>query len=94
MTLYAIEDQSAYGQLFASRTLSPVSQVDGNVFVNYYDSGINGSGTVWSYGASANYGHAFGRLSTNAGVGVYSFKATDVDAVWSAQAQLAARYSF
>jgi hypothetical protein len=94
VTLYAIEDQSAYGQLFASRTLSPVSQIDGNLFVNYYDSGLNGAGDVWSYGASANYGHAFGRLSTNAGLGVYSFKATDVDAVWSAQAQLAARYSF
>lgn len=94
VTLYAIEDQSAYAQLFASRQLSPVSQVDGNLFVNYYDSGINGSGSVWSYGATANYGHAFGRLSTNAGLGLYSFKATDVDAVWTAQAQLAARYSF
>jgi hypothetical protein len=94
ITLYGIEDQSAYGQLFASRQLSPVSQVDGNLFVNWYDSGLAGAGSVWSYGASANYGHAFGRLSTNAGVGVYSFKTTDVDAVWSAQAQLAARYSF
>lgn len=94
VTLYAIEDQSYYGQLFASRTLSPMSQVDGNLVVDYYDPGIQGSGGVWSYGANANYGHAFGRLSTNAGVGVYSFKAADVDAVWSAQAQLAARYSF
>jgi len=94
VTLFGIEDQSAYGQLFASRQLSPVSQVDGNLFVNYYDSGLAGTGSVWSYGASANYGHAFGRLSTNAGLGLYSFKTTDVDAVWSAQAQLAARYSF
>ncbi|TPG12474.1 hypothetical protein EAH84_09395 [Sphingomonas oligophenolica] len=94
VTLYTIEDQSYYGQLFASRTLTPVSQIDGNLFVDYYDPGILGSGGVWSYGASANYGHAFGRLSTNAGLGVYSFKAAEVDAVWSAQAQLAARYSF
>jgi len=94
VTLYAVEDQSYYAQGFASRSLSPVSQVDGNVFVNYYDPGIAASGGVWSYGASANYGHAFGRLSTNAGLGVYSFKAADVDTVWSAQAQLAARYSF
>ena len=94
VTLYGLNDQSYYGQLFASRTLSPVSHVDGNLFVNYYDPSTAGSQGVWSYGASANYGHAFGRLATNAGLGLYSFKAADVDTVWSAQAQLAARYSF
>ena len=94
VTLYGIEDQSYYAQGFYQRTLTPVSQVDANVFVNYYDPGFRASDGVVSYGGSANYGHQFGRLSTNVSAGIYSFDTSDQDAAWSAQAQVAARYSF
>jgi len=94
VTLYGIEDESYYGQLFFNRTLTPVSSVDANLFVNYYESGVAQSFGVWSYGGTASYGHSFGRLTTTASAGVYAFDTGDVDTTWSAQALLAARYSF
>ena len=94
VTLYGVEDQSYYAQGFYSRTLTPVSSIAANVYVNYYDPGFRASDGVVSYGASANYGHNFGRLSTNLSAGIYSFDTSDQDAAWSAQAQVAARYSF
>ena len=94
VTLYGIEDESYYGQLFFNRTLTPVSTIDVNAFVNYYESGVAQSLGVWSYGTTASYGHSFGRLTTSASAGVYAFDTGDVDTTWSAQALLAARYSF
>ncbi|MFN3433434.1 MAG: hypothetical protein ACK4ZY_03470 [Sphingomonas sp.] len=94
VTLYGIEDQSAYGQLFWNRTLTPSSTIDANLFVNYYESGIAQAAGVWSYGGTASYGHSFGRVTTSASAGVYAFDTGDVDTTWSAQALLAARYSF
>ncbi|MCP3734453.1 hypothetical protein M9979_06125 [Sphingomonas sp. RP10(2022)] len=94
VTLYGIEDQSAYGQLFWNRTLTPASTVDLNAFVNYYESGVAQAAGVWSYGGTASYGHSFGRVTTSASAGVYAFDTGDVDTSWSAQAILAARYSF
>jgi len=94
VTLYGIEDQSAYGQLFFNRTLTPVSTIDANVFVNYYESGVAQAAGVWAYGGTASYGHSFGRITTSASAGVYAFDTRDVDTTWSAQALLAARYSF
>lgn len=94
VTLYAIEDQSYYGQLFYNRTLTPTSQIDANVFANYYDPGLINSVGVWSYGATTSYGRSFGRITTSASAGVYAFDIGDTDTQWSAQALLAARYSF
>lgn len=94
VTLFGIEDESYYGQLFFNRTLTPVSTVDANLFVNYYESGVAQSFGVWSYGGTASYGRSFGRLTTSASAGVYAFDTGDVDTTWSAQALLAARYSF
>lgn len=94
VTLYGIEDQSAYGQLFLNRQLSPVSTIDGNLFVNYYESGVAQAAGVWAYGGTASYGHSFGRITTSASAGVYAFDTGDLDTTWSAQALIAARYSF
>ena len=49
---------------------------------------------VWSYGATASYYHNFGRLGTTASVGVYDFKQGDLRSQVSANAALAARYTF
>jgi hypothetical protein len=94
VSLYGLEDESYYAQAFFARTLSPVSTVDVNAILNYYDPASPLSDGVWSYGATGSYNHEFGRISTTASVGLYSFKVGDFDSDVSAQAQLAARYTF
>ncbi|SFN74129.1 hypothetical protein [Sphingomonas sp. OK281] len=92
-----LDDQSYYGQLFYGRVLTAVSGVNANLFVNYYDSGvedITGDTSVWSYGGTGTYYRNFGRLGTTASVGLYSFKVGDLDSDWSAQALIGARYQF
>jgi hypothetical protein len=89
-----LDDDSYYAQLFYRRTLSPVSVFDATVSVNYYRPGQASGGEIWSYGGAASYGHAFGRLTTTASIGVYANESETVDALWSAQALVAARYSF
>ena len=92
-----LDDESYFGQLFYSRALTRVSGVNADLFVNYYESGvedISGDSDVWSYGGSGTYYHNFGRLGTTASAGLYSFKVGDLDSVWSAQALIGARYQF
>ncbi|HXH17237.1 MAG TPA: hypothetical protein VNJ10_14020 [Sphingomonas sp.] len=92
-----LDDQSYYGQLFYKRTLTAVSGVNADLFMNYYDSGvedITGDTSVWSYGGTGTYYRNFGRLGTTASLGLYSFKVGDLDSDWSAQALVGARYQF
>lgn len=91
--VYGQHDQSAYGQFFWGRQLSRVSGLQTNIFVDWYRSGASEI-DVWSYGATTSYYHNFGRLGTTATLGVYDFKQEDVRSQISAQAQLAARYTF
>ena len=91
---YGAEDESAYGQLFWSRALSRVSAVDANLYVNWYNSQLPGSAETWGAGANGSYTHQFGRLGTIASLGVYTFDQEALDAQWSAQALLGARYTF
>lgn len=94
VSVFGIEDESYYAQGFYSRRMSPVSTVDLNLFANYFDPGQVNSDGVWSYGAVGSYNRSFGRISTTASAGLYSFKVGDLPSDWSAQAQLAARYTF
>ena len=91
---YGITDESYYAQLFWSRALSRVSQVDANLFANYYESGLPGADGVFSLGATGTYSHQFGRLGTVASLGVYTFDQERFESQWSAQALLGARYTF
>ena len=91
--VYGQHDQSAYGQFFWSRSLSRVSGIQTNLFVNWYDAGSDPI-DVWSYGATATYYHNFGRLSTTATLGIYDFKQGDIRSQLSGQAQVGARYTF
>ncbi len=93
-TLYGVTDESYYAQLFWSRALSRVSQLDVNLIANYYESGLPGTDGVFNLGGTGTYSHQFGRLSTLAGIGVYTFDQERFDAQWSAQAVLGARYTF
>ena len=88
------EDESFYGSAFFSRTLTPVSGFDAQAFLNYYNTVGLRDDEVLSGGAVASYYHQFGRLSTTASLGLYSFQVGDFDDEWSAQALLGARYTF
>ena len=95
ITIFGLEDESYYAQAFWGRALSPVSSVNVQAFADYYEPGFPGSDDVFSTGATASYGHEFGRLSTTASVGLYHFRVGDgIDSSWRAQALLGARYSF
>ncbi|WP_419807276.1 hypothetical protein [Sphingomonas sp.] len=95
VTVYGIEDESYYAQLFFTRALSPVSGVTAQAFADYYEPGFAGSDDVLSTGATASYYHNFGRLGTSASVGIYSFRVGDgVDTALRGQALLGARYTF
>ncbi len=92
---FGLNDESWYGQLFYSRTLSDVSGVDANAFVNVYDSDLAGGEDIVSLGATAAYFHNFGRLQTTATLGLYHFDAGGtLGKALSAQALIAARYTF
>ncbi|MCC2979641.1 MULTISPECIES: hypothetical protein [unclassified Sphingomonas] len=90
----AVTDESYYAQLFWSRALSRVSQVDVNLFANYYDSGLPVANGVFNLGATGSYSRQFGRLGTIASLGLYTFDQEGFDSQWSAQALLGARYTF
>ncbi|OWK32189.1 hypothetical protein [Sphingomonas mucosissima] len=90
----AVTDESYYAQLFWSRALSRASQVDANLFANYYDSGLLANGGVFNLGATGTYSRQFGRLGTIASLGLYTFDQDGFDSQWSAQALLGARYTF
>ena len=93
-TIYGVTDESYYAQAFWSRALSRVSQIDANLFGNYYQSGLAGADGVIGYGANGTYSHQFGRLGTIASLGVYGYDQEGFDSQWSAQALLGARYTF
>jgi hypothetical protein len=97
LVVTGLDDESYYGQLFYTRRLTRVSGVNADLFVNYYDSGVDditGDTGIWSYGGTGTYSHNFGRLGTTASLGLYSFKVGDLDSDWSAQALIGARYQF
>ncbi|WP_448657402.1 hypothetical protein ACPVPU_07980 [Sphingomonas sp. CJ99] len=88
-------DQAWYVQAFAARALDSQSSVTGNVYGNYYDSGIVGGGDVWGLGANAAYSRNFGRLNAQVVGGIDTF---DSDAALRsdivAQALVALGYRF
>lgn len=93
-TIDGTTDSSYYVDAFASLHLTRQSGVSGNVFSNYYESGLPGSFGVLSGGATGSYYHYFGRISTIASLGVYSFSQHDIDSQVSGQAQIGMRYQF
>jgi hypothetical protein len=96
IVVFGLEDESYYGQAFYQYSLSPVSSVDANAFVNYYTSELIGSEDVISLGLTGSYFRQFGRLSTTASLGLYTFDVygDGQESALSGQALLGARYSF
>lgn len=87
-------DDTYYAQLFAAQALTGRSGVNGNVFVNYYQSSIAGAPGVYGGGAAGSYYHSFGPLSAVASVGISSFEVDGEGSSTQAQAQLGLRYGF
>jgi len=94
VTVYGAEDESAYAQAFWSRALTRRSNLDANVFANWYGGGTGSADDVYGLGATGSYSLSFGRLGTIASLGVYTYDQADADAQWFAQALLGARYTF
>ena len=95
VTIYGLEDDSYYAQAFFAQSLTPVSGFNVQAFADLYDPGFPGADDVLSAGATASYFHQFGRLSTTASLGLYSFRVGDgVETAWRGQALLGARYTF
>lgn len=93
-TIDGVSDESYYGQAFASAAIDRNSGVNGDIFVDYFKSGIGSARGVLATGATGVYYHNFGRLGTTAGLGIYAFRQEGVDEQVSGQAQLGMRYQF
>ncbi len=94
LVLAATDDDTWFAQFFASRQLDAVSSVSGNVYANYYTSGILGAPSVFGAGANGSYARSFGPLSATAALGLYTFDIEGEGSTTSAQALLGLRYGF
>lgn len=89
-----VTDQSFYGQLFASLAMGPNTGFSGNVYANYFDSGVAGAPAILGAGANGSIYHNFGPVNATASIGIYSFDQQGVGNSLSAQALLGLRYGF
>ncbi len=87
-------DETYYAQLFAAQALSDRSGINGNLFVNYFQSGIPGAPRVYGGGANGSYYHSFGPLSATASVGIATFDVDGEANRTTAQGMLGLRYGF
>jgi hypothetical protein len=92
VVINGVNDDSYYAQLFYTTTLGSNTTFSADVFANYYDSGL--APGMLSLGATGSVSRSFGRLSTTASVGAYTFSQDGVNDQTTAQALLGARYQF
>ncbi|MBW4329527.1 hypothetical protein KY084_01370 [Stakelama sp. CBK3Z-3] len=88
-----VTDESYYFQAFAARALSSTSTLSGNIYANYYESGL-GSSSVWGAGANLAYTRSFGRLGASLSGGLFTYDTEGAQQDISAQALLGLGYSF
>ncbi|PKP91204.1 MAG: hypothetical protein CVT77_12910 [Alphaproteobacteria bacterium HGW-Alphaproteobacteria-16] len=92
--LAGTSDEIFYGQFFASRALDARSGINGNVYLNYFQTDIAGAPSVLGAGANGSYFRSFGPLSATASLGIYTFDIEGEGSSTSAQALLGLRYGF
>ncbi|MBC9031195.1 hypothetical protein IAG41_02215 [Sphingomonas sp. JC676] len=92
-TLNGIEDESIYGQFFASTDIGRNGQLSSSVFASYYNTDLPGNDGILGWGANTAYTHSFGHLGATISAGIFGFD-RDGDSSTSAQALLAMRYGF
>lgn len=94
-SLDGVEDQSYEVQGQLDRQLTRNSGINGEVFADWYQSGIPGARDVTSYGGSATYYHTFGeRLSANATLGIYASDQEGLETDVYGTALVGMRYQF
>ena len=93
-TVAGIDDESYFAQYFYRRALDSRSSIEGDLYADYYDSGIPGAAGVYSTGATGSYSRTFGRIDAIASVGVFAYDSNDIGKDVSAQALVSARYHF
>lgn len=77
-TIFSVDgltDQSFYGQLFAARALGRRAGISGDVFVNYYESGLPGVNGVWGVGANGTVYHRVGPFNASLSAGISTYDA-------------------
>lgn len=94
LTVSGITDESYYAQAFIARALDSSTSIDATAFANYYKSNLLNATDVYGVGATGTFSKRFGRIGTQASVGVYSFGQQGQETTLSVQALLGARYSF
>ena len=92
VVINGISDDSYYAQFFYSRAIGARMSFSGDLFANYYDSGL--APGILSLGGTGSLSRSFGRLGTTASVGVYTFNQDGQQDQTQAQATLGARYHF
>ncbi|QDZ07719.1 hypothetical protein FPZ24_09635 [Sphingomonas panacisoli] len=92
IVINGITDESYYAQLFYSTQLGPRTTLSGDVFANYYNSGL--APGILSIGATGSLSQSFGRLGTSLSIGAYTFSQDGQQDQTQAQATVGARYQF
>ncbi|RHW17153.1 hypothetical protein D1610_11425 [Sphingomonas gilva] len=93
VTVFGVEDESAYLQAYVDRRLSPNSSVDGQFYATWYGSNFAQS-DVFSTGAVGTYNYSFGRFDALGSLGIQSFEQDGFEDSTVASARLGMRYNF
>lgn len=93
ITVFGVEDETAYLQAYLDRQLTTNSSIDGQLYATWYGNGFVDS-DVYSAGAVGTYNYSFGRFDALGSVGVQSFDQSGFDSSTVASARLGMRYNF
>lgn len=93
-TIDGFEDESYYLQGYINHQLDTRTSIDGNIFANYFKSGIGTQIGVYNVGAITSLNRRFGRFNAFGSLGIYNFGQDDGPSITSIQALLGGRYSF
>lgn len=88
------EDESYYAQAYINHQIDTRTSIDGNVFANYYKSGIGTRTGVYNIGATGTINRRFGRFNAFGSVGIYNFGQDQGQSITSIQLLVGGRYSF
>lgn len=93
--LDGVTDENFYVNAGLSRQLTPVSSIDGQLFANWYQSGIPGAADAFGAGAATTYSLDVWRgLSARASAGLFVNDLEGEEADWLGQLALGVRYGF
>ncbi|MFN2259698.1 MAG: hypothetical protein ABR601_07660 [Parasphingopyxis sp.] len=93
--LDGVTDENFYLNASLARQLTPVSSIDGQLFANWYESGIPGAADAFGAGAATTYSlNLYRGLSAQASAGLYVNDLEGEPADWLGSLALGVRYGF